>query len=85
MPGDHVTGDGQTEPGPALVTAAGVVQTYEALEDPVPLRLGHARAVVGDLDEHVAPVGPHRDRHRTFRVTLGVVQEIAQHPGQLPP
>ena len=64
MPHRHITGDGEPQPGAALVPAARPVQPDEPLEDPLPLLRGHPLPVVGD-DEHRRRRPPPRRRPAT--------------------
>ena len=48
VPGGDVLDDGQPETGAAGVPRPGGVDPVEALEDPLDLGLGDARALVGD-------------------------------------
>ena len=61
--GDQLGDDGQAEPAAAAVAGAGVVEPDEPLEDPLPVRLGDAGAVVVDRPARTAP-SPLGERER---------------------
>jgi hypothetical protein len=85
VPPGQVPGDGQAEAGSPVVAAAGAVEPYEPLEDPLALVLRHAVAVVGDLKHSPAVIGgPYGHDHFRRGVPLRVVDQIRQDPGQLP-
>ena len=61
---DHGGHDGQTEPGAALLAVPGRVGAVEPLEHVGGGLGGHARALVGHLDDGVGAVDGDPDRHR---------------------
>lgn len=84
MPYGHVPRDGQAQTGPAVVPAARRVQPYEPLEDPLTVGLGHPLAVVGDAHHGLAALPAHGHRDPLTGVPLRVVQQVGEHPPQLP-
>lgn len=78
MPCGDVPGDGEAETGSAVVAGAGLVEAYEALEDPLAFGGGHALAVVGDRQHRLPVRAPRGHGDRRVRVPLGVVQQVAQ-------
>lgn len=79
----HVARDRQAEAGAALVPGACVVQPHEPFEDALSLLLRHPGPVVGHGQHDPAAIRAYGGGHRGVRVPLGVVEQIAEHPGQL--
>ncbi len=78
----EVAGDREAEAGSALVATAGVVEADEALEDPLPIGLRYAGAVVLDLDDRL-PVGrSDDDTDLVVGMAFGVVEQVVEDPGQ---
>ena len=69
--------DRQPESGSTVRATATVVETDEPLEDPIPIRGGHAGPVVGHRDQHVSASsgGSHADC--PLGIPLGVVEQVA--------
>jgi hypothetical protein len=80
-----VAGDGEAEARAAVVTAAGLVEADEALEDPLPVGRFDSVAVVGDGEDDVVAVAGERDRDGRGGVPLGVVEEVAEDAEELVP
>ena len=80
---DDLAGDGQAETGAAGVTAAGAVEPGEALEDPLPIAGGHARAVIGDHQPGVIVVARERDPDGRATMARRVLEQVADHSRQL--
>ena len=74
--------DGQAEAGSPRRPCAGGVEANESFEDALPVVRRNAGSVVGDGDDGVTGrrVAVHRDGARG--VPDGVVDQIADHPGQ---
>jgi hypothetical protein len=53
---DELTGDREPQAGAAAVTVASFVEPGEAVEDPLPVRLGNPGSVVGDRTKPPEPL-----------------------------
>jgi hypothetical protein len=87
--GGHVLDDREAQAGASGVARAGSVHPVEPLEDPDPLGLGDAGALVGDADlRHRArslpdEVAGHDDAGALRAVPHRVVDQVAQGRDQL--
>src|SRR5690606_14626367 len=89
--GGHVLDDRQAQARAAGGPGAGRVDAVEALEDAFLVLLGDADALVGDRDLHHGAAGPgdgpgrYADAGAGGRVVDGVLDEVAERGGELPP
>jgi signal transduction histidine kinase len=76
-------GDRQPEARASAVPSAGRPQLSEPFEDPLMIGLGDSRAVVGDAELGVVVAAVHVDLDGMPSVSLSVVQQIGEQPGEL--
>src|SRR5437762_8005304 len=51
--------DRQTEPGPATLARAGIIEPEESFENPLPIRSANTRTLIDELDNRLIAVGSH--------------------------
>jgi hypothetical protein len=78
-----VAGDGEAEAGASAVAAAGRVQPDEAVEDAFTVGLGDPISVVRHGQLGAIAFAAHLDLYRLLGVSLGVVEQIGEHPADL--
>src|SRR6187401_386656 len=85
MVGGDVAHDRQPEPGAARVTAPGLVDAVEPLEDPVDVAGGDADALVGDhdLDPTLGDARAHLDHTTVLAVLHRILHEVADRRHEL--
>ena len=76
-------GDGQSQSGAAVITAAGGVQAGEALEDVVILGFRDSRTIVSDAELRLTDDAAYLHHDGVRGVALGVVEQIVQNPTDL--
>src|SRR5205814_10005029 len=76
-------GDGQARPGGAATVFAARVEAHEPVEDPLAFLDQDTGAVVADLDLDRPGGGACRDQYAMGGVAQRVVQDVADHPGQV--
>src|SRR4051794_4305262 len=77
-------GPGDREPQPAACPRrAAAVAGVEPVEDPVPLRLGDARAVVDNVEPGAGAVLDQRHPDQGARMAYGVLEQVADQPAEL--
>ena len=86
MVGSHVPNDGQPQSGAARVAAASLVDSIEALEDPLEVAAGDTDAVIahGQLDPPAVGSCSHVDIGVRVRVLHGVLEEVVEGRYELP-
>ena len=72
--------DGEAETGATVVAVSRVVEPGEPLEDPLPVLVGDARAIIRDAQRDPIVRLPDLDVDLTGSVAHGVVHEIADQP-----
>src|SRR4051794_18972657 len=77
-------GPGDREPQPAAgPRRAAAVAGVEPVEDPVPVRLGDARAVVDNVEPGAGAVVGQRHPDQGARMAYGVLEQVADQPAEL--
>ena len=82
-PGLEHKGTIATESRAAVVSTPGLVEPAEPLEDHFSLTLGDARAVILDGEQASIVVGGERHLHPPCRMTVGVVDQVADESAEL--
>ena len=70
--------DRQTEPGPATLARAGIIEPEESVENPLSIRSANTRTLIDELDDSLVAVAPHANVNGGSCRTVfdGVVQQV---------